>query len=239
MTVTKYSFKFGGETIVASVHRSKRIRTSEVIVDEDGVIIRTPMNKPMSEIESIVRKKKDWISKKQKEYRKREYQITKPTFESDSTLPYLGKNIPAKVRDISGSNDSIEFIDGEFLLSIDGKATPLKVRKLYEDWLYNRAYNIFLLKVRQYCRLLNVEIKKIRVKDMKGRWGAITKNGGIHLNRNLIKAPEEVIDYMIIHELCHFIMKGHSHHFWELIRSYFPRYKEVIQWLDVNSKAMV
>ena len=82
-------------------------------------------------------------------------------------------------------------------------------------------------------------IKKITIKNLNGRWGAITKVGGINLNANLIKAPEEVIEYIIIHELCHFIIKGHSHHFWELIRSYFPRYQEAIKWLDVNSGAML
>ena len=71
MTVTKHMFKFDGETIECSIHRSKRVRTSEIIVDEDSVMIRTPMNKPMSEIESIVRKKKNWIARKQSEYCKK------------------------------------------------------------------------------------------------------------------------------------------------------------------------
>ena len=82
-------------------------------------------------------------------------------------------------------------------------------------------------------------LKKVTIKNLKGRWGAITKVGGINLNANLIKAPEDVVDYIIIHELCHFIIKGHSHHFWELIRSYFPRYQDAIKWLDVNSSAML
>jgi predicted metal-dependent hydrolase len=74
---------------------------------------------------------------------------------------------------------------------------------------------------------------------MKGRWAAVTKFSGINPNTNLIKAPEEVIDYIIIHELCHFIIKGHSHSFWELVRSYFPCYEDSIRWLDVNARAMI
>jgi len=74
---------------------------------------------------------------------------------------------------------------------------------------------------------------------MKGRWGGITKHAGINLNSNLIKAPEDVIDYIIIHELCHFKIKGHSHHFWELLKSYYPRYEDAVKWLDTNSSAMV
>lgn len=239
MTVIKHLFKFDGETIEASIHRSKRIRTSEIIVDENSVEIRTPMNKPMVEIESMVRRKKNWISKKQSEYAKREYHIIKPTFEADSTLPYFGKNIPLRIGGTSASKDSIELVDGEFQVSSSGKVSPLKVRKLYERWLYNIAYTTFFLKVKQYSNLLNIKIKEITLKNMKGRWGAITKSGGISLNTNLIKAPEEVIDYIILHEMCHFVIKGHSHHFWELICSYFPRYQDAIKWLEVNSGAML
>jgi len=59
MTVTKHVFKFGGETIAASIHRSKRVKTSEIIIDEDSVEIRTSLNKPMVEIESMIRRKKN------------------------------------------------------------------------------------------------------------------------------------------------------------------------------------
>ncbi len=239
MTVTKHMFKFEGQTIECSIQRSKRVRTSEIIVDEDTVVIRTPMNKPMAEIESLVRKKKNWIARKQSEYTKREYHITKPTFEVDSTLPYLGKNIPVRISASAELNDSVQLIDGEFHVSITGKVSPLQIRRLYEQWLHGIARSIFSKKVNEYSKLLNVEVKKVTVKNLRGRWGAVTKLGGINLNTNLSKAPEEVIDYIIIHELCHFIIKGHSHHFWELIRSHFPRYREIIQWLDVNSSAML
>ena len=68
----------------------------------------------MAEIESIVRKKKNWIARKQNEYVKREYNITKPTYKVDSTLPYLGKNIPIRIKTNSATEDSIELVDGEF-----------------------------------------------------------------------------------------------------------------------------
>jgi len=110
---------------------------------------------------------------------------------------------------------------------------------LYEQWLYKTARSAFILKVKQYSKLLDVEVKKIIIKNMKGRWGGITKHAGINLNSNLIKAPEDVIDYIIIHELCHFKIKGHSHHFWELLKSYYPRYEDAVKWLDTNSSAMV
>ena len=53
--------------------------------------------------------------------------------------------------------------------------------------------------------------KRIIIKDLKNRWGSLTKNNSLHLNFNLIKASEDIIDYVIIHELCHLKVKGHSY----------------------------
>ena len=96
----------------------------EIKVDEDNVQVRTSLNKPMIEIENLIRRKKNWIVNKQNEYRKRGYHITKPTFKVDSTLPYLGKNIPVKISNNLSATDTIELIDGEFKLSIHGKESP-------------------------------------------------------------------------------------------------------------------
>ena len=53
----------------------------------------------------------------------------------------------------------------------------------------------------------------------------MTKQGSINLNVNLLKAPEDVIDYTTLHELCHFKIKEHSHHYWDNVRRYIPNYQ--------------
>src|SRR5437867_11601646 len=109
-----------------------------------------------------------------------------------------------------------------------GMEKQVTIQDVYEAvGSFEAAHDTFLVKVKQYSKLLDVKIKKLNIKNMKRRWGAITKQPRINLNINLIKAPEEVIDYIIIHELCHFMIKGHSHHFWGLVRSYFPRYQDL------------
>ena len=67
----------------------------------------------------------------------------------------------------------------------------------------------------------------------------MTKQGSINLNVNLLKAPEDVIDYMILHELCHFKIKEHSHHYWDYVRRYMPNYQEKIEWLKTNGSHLI
>jgi Protein of unknown function DUF45 len=56
----------------------------------------------------------------------------------------------------------------------------------------------------------------------------------IKLNVNLLKAPDDVPDYIILHELCHVKINSHSHHYWDLVRKYMPSYQEKIDWLNAN-----
>jgi predicted metal-dependent hydrolase len=91
----------------------------------------------------------------------------------------------------------------------------------------------------EFSRTLEVNPKEISVKKLKNRWGSLTKDKSIILNLNLMKAPENVIEYIIIHELCHFKIKGHSHKFWRYLRSVVPNYQDHINWLAVNGSNML
>jgi predicted metal-dependent hydrolase len=76
--------------------------------------------------------------------------------------------------------------------------------------------------------------KKIGIKKLKNRWGSLTPSGTINLNVNLLKTPSDIIDYMILHELCHFEIKEHSHYYWDLVYKHMPNYQEKIDWLNIN-----
>jgi predicted metal-dependent hydrolase len=226
--------KYGTTTIPYHIIKSKRIRTSEIIVESDKVTIRTPLNKSKSDIEGIISGKASWILKKQKEYKETIPQIIKPTYEEGSTLPYLGKNYPLRIIK-NRSEYNIKFCDGEFIIEIkSAKAPPAKIKKIYEKWLIEKAKSVFKRKVDEYSEKLGINIERIVIKNLKNRWGSMTKEGAINLNVNLLKAPEDVIDYIILHELCHLKVKEHSHHYWDYVRRYMTNYQEKIEWLKVE-----
>ncbi len=76
---------------------------------------------------------------------------------------------------------------------------------------------------------------RIIIRPLKNRWGSTTKGGVITINSRLLKAPKKIIDYILIHELCHLKISGHSSNFWNLLVSFDPDYKEKISWLERNS----
>ena len=93
----KKQIKFGNSVIQYNLIQTKRIKTSEISVDKDNVIVRVPISKTNTEIKNILKEKSKWIYKKQIEFKKQKSSIVKPTFSEDTTMPYFGKNCLLKI----------------------------------------------------------------------------------------------------------------------------------------------
>lgn len=70
---------------------------------------------------------------------------------------------------------------------------------------------------------------------MSTRWGTATKDDVISLNTSLLSAPKKVIDYVILHEICHLKFRNHSNRFWKLVQKFMPNYIENKKWLEIHS----
>ena len=241
--IHQHKLHYGTSIIDYSVVRSRRRKTSEIIVDDENVIVRTPYDKSIEEINDIVRRKANWIKTKQLEYESARPEIVKPVFQEGSTLPYLGVNYPFRM--VNGykernSNKKVELVNGEFLIFLRS-SRPLRkrIKFLYEEWLLQQAQSIYKQKTKVYSTELGIQTPQVIIKNLKNRWGSATKDNIINLNANLLKAPEDVIDYIILHELCHLKVKEHSHHFWDILHKFMPEYQDKIEWLRINGSRLV
>jgi len=121
------------------------------------------------------------------------------------------------------------------------KQLLFKDRKKQRKRLYKTKLRDTYLEKRTQTLASKIGLKpsKIIVKSLKNRWGSATEKGVVTLNSNLLKAPKDVIDYIIIHELCHLKIKNHSQRYWNLVRKFMPYYQAKITWLDANSKSIL
>jgi predicted metal-dependent hydrolase len=134
----------------------------------------------------------------------------------------------------------IEILDGKFLVQIKStKISRNALKELYENWLMEKAQNIFEDKVKKYSEMVGMKVKHVSVKNLRNRWGSLTKSSTININLNLIKAPEDVVDYIVLHELCHLKVEGHSHHYWDLLHKFMPDYHDKVEWLKVNGNNLL
>jgi predicted metal-dependent hydrolase len=101
------------------------------------------------------------------------------------------------------------------------------------------AYPIITPLIVKYSKLLNVSPKKILLKKLKSRWGSATYRNIINLNIHLLKAPLDVIEYVVLHELSHLIERNHSKRFWKIVSDNMCDYKIKIKWLKVNGPYII
>ena len=114
-----------------------------------------------------------------------------------------------------------------------------QVEKYLQYWYRSRARERLLEKVERYSKLIGVSSKGLRVGSFKSKWGSCDSRSKLAFNWNLIKAPHAVIDYVVIHELCHIIQPNHSKLFWQEVEKYDPVYKEHRAWLKQHASELI
>lgn len=97
------------------------------------------------------------------------------------------------------------------------------------DYLKNKeiARQIITTRVKYFTRLYGFKIDKIAIRSQKTRWGSCSKDGNLNFNYKLIYLTPEMMDYVIVHELCHTDQFNHSKKFWFLVSEIIPNYKEI------------
>ena len=109
------------------------------------------------------------------------------------------------------------------------EAEPIKREEVIR--LGNEAACVIPQKVRYFAQLLGVTYGGITIRNQKSLWGSCSAKGDLNFNCMLMKAPERVQDYVVIHELCHRREMNHSKRFWDIVASVMPDYKKCRKWL--------
>ena len=102
-----------------------------------------------------------------------------------------------------------------------------------------KALRVIPEKVRYYAEKLGVTYGRITIRNQKTRWGSCTANGNLNFNCLLMAVPEEVLDSVVVHELCHRLHMDHSKAFYKDVYRVFPEYDRCNKWLKENGKLLI
>ena len=103
-----------------------------------------------------------------------------------------------------------------------------------EKELRERAKSVLAQRTAHFARQIGVTYGRITVRDQKTRWGSCSQTGNLNFNFRLILAPLEVLDYVVVHELCHRRQMNHSAQFWQEVAQVLPDYRKRKAWLTEN-----
>ena len=201
---------------------------------KDGLVeVRAPFKIEQKEIDSFVLQKMSWINKKlslQKSIKK----LIRKKFKNEENFQFLGKDLKLK---ITISENKKSYIDDKFIylvLNNNKENFKEKIKEKLETLFRETAKDVFKNKTLNEAKKIKVTPKKIIVRSYKRRWGSCSHKKDISYNWKLIMAPEKIIRYVVIHELCHLVHFNHSRDFWKSVEKIIPDYKSSKEWLKLN-----
>ncbi len=189
------------------------------------------------EIEKILEKKEDWVQKKLKKL-KNKPRRTRKTFTNGELFSFLGKEYPLIIRiDESRGEGYLSFNQQQFTATIppDWEEPRKELKNLFINWYKKEGTSVVKREVEPIAKELEVTYKEINLKNVKTLWGSCTPKKRLNFNWKIVLAPFPVFRYVIIHEVCHLKIPGHSKEFWSLVEILDPDYKKHRKWLKNNS----
>lgn len=175
------------------------------------------------------------------EIQKKKAKIKTYNFDSLEKIQYLGEELTLYIVEkdrqsfksiVSGSELVVQVPFGE-------KSNKKKIKESITKELKKQFRQIVEEGVEEYNKFYNFKYNRIAIKDNRTNWGSCSSKGNLNFNWKLIFAPLEVIDYVIVHELCHLKEHNHSSRFWNLVSEKMPNHKQYRKWLKENGGGLI
>lgn len=240
LTAKKRHIELDGKNIPYEFRRSKR-RSIGFLVNKNGLRVTAPQWTTIQSIEDAIRVKERWITGKLDYFlRNNEKEQAAPfLLKNGIKLPYLGRDLLLHMQ--IGKTDAVlmnEKSDELIVVVADPACMPL-IKENLKHWFQEQAKQVFSQRMPIYAKALNVTYSAFALSSARHRWGSCSIARHIRLNWRLIHFPLTLIDYVIAHELAHIRQMNHSKHFWEVVSTVYPDYKNARKQLHQQGSDML
>lgn len=207
-------------------------KTLGIHIEDDGqVLVKAPRHLKRDQIAAMVLSKAGWIREKAGDAARINALKIVHRFAQGEPFLYLGKSYPLHIQyDANVRRVCVSLSAGRFLIQ-----TPVVDQKTMEAavllWYRENALKLVRQRAEFYGPVLGEMPEKILIREQKSRWGSCNIRRELRLNWKLIMAPPKILDYVVVHELCHLKEMNHSARFWSLVEGLCPEYKECRKWL--------
>jgi predicted metal-dependent hydrolase len=216
------------------LRRSSR-RSIGITVQLGGaVVVTAPYRASMRKIHTVLRKHGRWVRGKVKELREAPSPPPPPKWIDGERHRFLGREYSLRL--LEGENRIVWLTDHELLVHIPNSGKTDAVRKLVERWMRDEGRALFGNRMDTLIRATPAlelrERPSLDLRRMKSRWGSCSPKGRILMNTLAIRLPLPLVDYILMHELCHLKVPNHSREFWEHLGECMPDWERRKEALD-------
>lgn len=229
---------YSGETIQFEIIYKNR-STIGIYLDGYGHIeVHAPKGTPDESVIRLLEDKWDVILQKSKEMKDRLNGPQEKVYDHGEPFLYLGNSFPIQVlHNQEITKDHVLF---------DGKTLHIQVKELEEEriqlalkrFYYKQCKALVEKSIAVHQRHFKTKPRSIRISDSQTTWGTCDGRRQLTFNWKLSMAPQDVIDYVVVHEMCHMVHLNHDRSFWRLVGKIVPDYKEKEKWLALSSWKM-
>lgn len=219
------SITINGQRVAVTTIRINRRTFQLKIISPAQIEIRAPFTMTDNEIQALLTKKHHWLAS----------HLIKASPTPPSVLPpkllFFGEEIPLRRRITTTSAITATRTADSFLLTHPPAASLSDLRHAVTAYYRQTAKTVLTAKTDLWAERIGVTYNRITIKEQKTRWGSCSAKHNLNYNWRIIQAPDDVIDYVVIHELCHLRYLNHSSDFWRLVAVFDPHYAEHRRYL--------
>ncbi|MBM7692748.1 putative metal-dependent hydrolase [Peribacillus deserti] len=203
-----------------------------------NVEVQAPKGTPDEHVLHLLEEKWDWIQQKSKEMKDRMLGPKAKVYEHGEKFLYLGNTYPIRIYQDSNIEQDRAALEGDHLHIYVNDLEDEKIKQALKRFYYQQCKALVEKSILSNQRNFKVKPRSIRITDSKTTWGTCDSKLQLTFNWKLAMAPLEVIDYVVVHEMCHMIHLNHDRSFWRLVGKIIPDYKAREHWLALSNWKM-
>ncbi|WP_448213152.1 M48 family metallopeptidase [Colwellia sp. MEBiC06753] len=229
--------------------RSQQRKTLGLQVKKGQVIVRAPFFVDEKFIHAFVLEKSAWLAEKVQQQTAQQLSHQEYGVREGGKVFFNGHEYVVKIQ--PSVNTSIEIVEQQMVFSLHQRQlnklsdsadsqsflTKLLAQQL-DSYYKEHALEYLPERLAMWANLTGLTPSTLKIRKYKARWGSCSASGKVCLNTWLLACPKFVIDYVIVHELCHLIHLNHSALFWQLVKQHFPEMELAKQWLKQHQRLL-
>lgn len=218
--------------------RSRRA-TADIVIERDGsILVRAPESIPVERIEDMVEAKRYWIYKNLAEWRDLNATRVLREYRNGEGFLYLGRSYRLLL--VANQAEPLLLKNGRFCLQRDlvDEGAIDAAKAAFRDYYIAKGSERITQRLNYYAPKVGVTPHGIDVRELGNRWASCSPNGNLAFHWKCMMAPQSIIDYIVVHELCHFHHLDHTDAFWNEVDKVIPNYGERKEWLRVNGAGL-
>lgn len=225
-------------TVSYTVIRSQR-STADLIIERDGsVLVRAPAWVGDEQVADLVESRLYWIFQSLAEWRDLNATRVLREYRNGEGFLYLGRAYRLLL--VADQAEPLLLKNGRFCLRRDlvERGDTEAARAMFRDYYVARGHERLQGRVAYFAPKVGVAAASVDVRELGNRWASCSTRADLAFHWKCLMAPQTVIDYIVVHELCHLRHRDHTDAFWNEVDKVLPQYRERKEWLRRNGAAL-